>query len=161
MPVFLTDDSGNSLEFNEFSYEPILENALLQKSAESFVENSKNELSSKGCLYVGQREIATVRADDPFIQIVGSDDATTCHIVLIVDAVNKHCSLCHFDGTDVENGVLAMIKSLKDLGATDQFFLYIVGGFDDNRNLSIDLTLELFGMCFFFGKKDKKNKLSI
>jgi len=37
------------------------------------------------CLYVGQREYATVQNIDPFIDIIGSDDATTCHIVLLVD----------------------------------------------------------------------------
>ncbi len=37
------------------------------------------------CLYVGQREYATLQHSDPFIDIVGSDDATTCHIVLLVD----------------------------------------------------------------------------
>ena len=49
------------------------------------MSNSKEEQDSVRCLYVGQRESATVRFDDPYIDIIGSDDATTCHIALIVD----------------------------------------------------------------------------
>ena len=37
------------------------------------------------CLYVDQREYATVKFEDEKIYIIGSDNATTCHIVLIVD----------------------------------------------------------------------------
>lgn len=45
----------------------------------------ENEFNLNKCLYVGQREYATVRYDDSVIDIIGSADATTCHIVLIVD----------------------------------------------------------------------------
>ena len=44
--------------------------------------------NSVRCLYVGQREIAAVTFQDPYIDIIGSDDATTCHIVLLVDESN-------------------------------------------------------------------------
>jgi hypothetical protein len=43
---------------------------------------------NSGFLYIGQREWATVKSDDPFVDIIGSDAATTCHIVLIVDDGN-------------------------------------------------------------------------
>lgn len=45
--------------------------------------------SSVRCLFVGQREYATVSYQDPVIDIIGSDDATTCHIALLVDESNK------------------------------------------------------------------------
>ena len=41
-----------------------------------------------------------------------------------------------------------MISSLKNLNKTKSettYSLFIVGGFDDNRKLSLDLTLKLFG----------------
>ena len=102
-------------------------------------------------MYIGQREIGTLSAEDPTINIIGSDDATTCHIVLIVDPGTKNCSLCHFDGTDVENGAKSMINSLKELNPNcESFYLYVAGGFDDKRSLSINLTLEIF-------RKFKKN----
>lgn len=49
------------------------------------MQNIKSEQDSIRCLFVGQRESATVLFKDPFIDIIGSDDATTCHIALIVD----------------------------------------------------------------------------
>ena len=46
-----------------------------------------------------------------------------------------------------------MINSLKELrGAStqeDKYSLYIVGGFDDDRKSSIELTLNLFSNFFF------------
>ncbi len=61
---------------------------------------------------------------------------------------NNNSSLCHFDGSDLEGGVEAMIASLKNLNKNKSettYSLFIVGGFDDNRKLSLDLTMKLFG----------------
>jgi protein N-terminal asparagine amidohydrolase len=57
----------------------------LQETSSKFLANKIEEQAPLKCLYVGQREYATVQSNDPLIDIVGSDDATTCHIVLIVD----------------------------------------------------------------------------
>ena len=51
-----------------------------------------NSLDNKKLLYVGQREYATVKFDDKFIDFIGTNDATTCHIVLIVDQSNRFIS---------------------------------------------------------------------
>jgi hypothetical protein len=48
----------------------------------------------------------------------------------------------------LEGGVNGMIESLKSLNKTQPettYSLFIVGGFDDSRGLSLDLTLKLFG----------------
>ena len=65
---------------------------------------------------------------------------------------NSNCSLCHFDGSDLEGGVNSMILSLKNVNAqhtasnvNNSYSLYIVGGFDDDKNSSLELTLGLFG----------------
>lgn len=36
-----------------------------------------------GLLYVGQRELAAVATHDKNVNIIGSDDATTCIIVVV------------------------------------------------------------------------------
>jgi hypothetical protein len=74
---------------------------------------------------------------------------------------NDNCSLCHFDGCDTSDGLESMINSLKEFRQIQntesqynfELSLYICGGFNDNRNTSIDLTNELFGkkiLCFVF-----------
>ena len=124
-----------------------------QQNLDKFSLSKIEAQNSLKCLFVGQREYATVQFDDPFIDIVGSDDATTCHIVLIVDESNSNCSLCHFDGSDLDGGVKAMTESLKLLNSNSQtshtYSLYIVGGFDDSKHSSIELTVKLFGITIF------------
>jgi hypothetical protein len=58
---------------------------ILKINASEFIKNAVSTQDSIRCLYVGQREVATVTNEDKFIDIIGSDDATTCHIVLLVD----------------------------------------------------------------------------
>jgi protein N-terminal asparagine amidohydrolase len=58
---------------------------LIKENNKRFLEEKVDDLGPVKCLYVGQREYATVQHNDPFIDIIGSDDATTCHIVLLVD----------------------------------------------------------------------------
>ena len=46
-----------------------------------------------------------------------------------------------------------MITSLKTLNKNVEetsYSLFIVGGFDDNRRLSLDLTIKLFGKAAIF-----------
>jgi hypothetical protein len=56
--------------------------------------------------------------------------------------------LCHFDGSDTKGGLAAMVKSLKELKSsesqTNKYSVYIVGGFNDDRNSSLELTFKLF-----------------
>ena len=130
--------------------------ATRQKNRDDLLVDSRcvECCDSVGCLYVGQREWATVLFDDKHLDTIGSDDATTCHIVLIVDDATGNCAMCHFDGTDVQGGIEDMLESLKNqrqpsssVASRDvsSFSLYVAGGFDDDRRSSIDLTNELFG----------------
>jgi hypothetical protein len=66
--------------------------------------------------------------------------------------------LCHFDGSDMENGLNSMINSLKLLNnkETNEFDLYLVGGFLDDKKYSINTTLTLFSkyiISYQFNKK--------
>ena len=151
MTIKLSD--GSILE--KFDYARIDSDPLNKENSNTFIHEKLNEQSALKCLYVGQREYATVQQSDPHIDIIGSDDATTCHIVLFVDENNGNSSLCHFDGSDLRGGVEAMIENLKILAnetSSTTYFLYIVGGFDDPPRSSFELTLQLFGMIslYFF-----------
>ena len=59
---------------------------ILKDSSNAFISNHKDNYESIKCLYLGQREYATVKLNDPFIDVIGSDAATTCHLTLIVDS---------------------------------------------------------------------------
>ena len=123
-----------------------------------------------GLLYVGQREMACVERNDPLISTIGSDDSTTCHIVLLVDAENGNCSLCHFDGSDNKEAILMMIHSLKRLKyksdfnkrkeEPNEFDLFMMGGFVDDRNMSEETSIDLISKNYFhslFKNQDSKD----
>ena len=65
--------------------------------------------------------------------------------IISIILVTNNASLCHFDGSSMEEGVEDMINSLKRINnnCTD-FELFITGGFIENTNYSKELTLNLF-----------------
>lgn len=67
MPVFL---SNNQL-LQQFSYNQIAGDKELQDNSELFFQNKTEQHGPVKCLYVGQREYATVRFNDDKIDIIG------------------------------------------------------------------------------------------
>ncbi|CAF0728157.1 unnamed protein product [Brachionus calyciflorus] len=144
MTILLSD----KIEIKNFNYSQIESDTLLKKNSEEFINSPKNEQDAFKCLFVGQREYVTVTHNDPLIDIIGSDDATTCHIILLVDESNYNCSLCHLDGSDTHGGLNQMVESLKALRTntddSSEFSVFLVGGFEDSNNSSQELTNQIF-----------------
>lgn len=72
---------------------------VYRESANIFLSNKNAEIGPKGLLYVGQREFAVTSPQDVNVNIIGSDDATTCIIAIIRHSVTAVTALSHFDGT--------------------------------------------------------------
>uniref|UniRef100_H2XRS9 Protein N-terminal asparagine amidohydrolase n=1 Tax=Ciona intestinalis TaxID=7719 RepID=H2XRS9_CIOIN len=100
------------------------------------------------CLYVMQGELATVGGADKSIKCVGTDMATTCHIVVIRCRQTATTSLAHFDGSFLVDGAKEMLKSIENIRTPEgaqgyDLDLHIIGGFDDDRKLSGKLSTDL------------------
>ncbi|XP_078492296.1 protein N-terminal asparagine amidohydrolase-like [Ciona intestinalis] len=100
------------------------------------------------CLYVMQGELATVRATDKSIKCIGTDMATTCHIVVVRCRQTATTSLAHFDGSFLVDGAREMLKSVVNIRTQEgtqgyDLDLHIIGGFDDERGLSGKLSTDL------------------
>lgn len=67
--------------------------------AKIFLENGIRKVGAKGALYVGQREVAATVPEDANVSMIGSDDATTCIIVILRHSVSGAVALAHFDGS--------------------------------------------------------------
>lgn len=117
-------------------------NPILKESANHFDSLSCQEVPSTGSLYVMQREYAIVSKEDDVISILGSDDATTCSVLILRNSRTGSCAAGHFDGSDVAGGVSGMISGLSS-SQEDDIDIYIIGGFDDDRDMSEDLCLEI------------------
>ncbi|XP_049981778.1 protein N-terminal asparagine amidohydrolase isoform X3 [Alexandromys fortis] len=88
------------------------------------------------------------------ISILGSDDATTCHIVVLRHTGNGATCLTHCDGTDTKAEVpliMSSIKSFSDHAQCGRLEVHLVGGFSDDRQLSQKLTHQLLSE---FDKQD-------
>ncbi|CAO2640068.1 Protein N-terminal asparagine amidohydrolase [Lemmus lemmus] len=88
------------------------------------------------------------------ISILGSDDATTCHIVVLRHTGNGATCLTHCDETDTKAEVpliMSSIKSFSDHAQCGRLEVHLVGGFSDDRQLSQKLTHQLLSE---FDKQD-------
>ncbi|ELU06858.1 hypothetical protein CAPTEDRAFT_142681, partial [Capitella teleta] len=98
-------------------------------------------------VYVDQREFATVSPTDDFIRIIGSGNATTCHIAVLRGSGKGVTSLAHLDGSETESAVDAFIKSVQQMDQSEKLHMHLVGGFLDDKKHSEKLTKEIFRAC--------------
>ena len=94
-------------------------------------------------LYVGQREmVVSERAD--WVEVLGSEDATTCHIVIMRDLTSERglTGLAHLDSEDPAQ-LLALEAAVRQRSGSPgpwQYEVSLVGGYDDDRSCSRDIT---------------------
>ncbi|XP_028714221.1 protein N-terminal asparagine amidohydrolase isoform X4 [Peromyscus maniculatus bairdii] len=118
----------------------------LEERARLLRGQSVQQVGPQGLLYVQQRELAVTSPKDGSISILGSDDATTCHIVVLRHTGNGATCLTHCDGTDTKAEVpliMSSIKSFSDHTQCGRLEVHLVGGFSDDRQLSQKLTHQL------------------
>lgn len=99
-----------------------------------------------GLLYVGQREMAVVSPDDESIQLLGTDDATTCHIVILRHSASRVTGLSHFDGSGLADAVQKLITGVMTQTGGRQWGrleLSLFGGFKDAKGLSEELSVKI------------------
>ncbi|ESP01448.1 hypothetical protein LOTGIDRAFT_186232 [Lottia gigantea] len=117
-----------------------------QESAKSLCASQTQNVNGHGLLYVGQREFAGTSPTDDVINVIGSEDATTCHLAVFRHTGSGSVCVSHFDGCGTEQGIKDMISLLLDLskGAQEgKIEIHLLGGFKDSRNLSQKLSLEI------------------
>ncbi|XP_063573275.1 protein N-terminal asparagine amidohydrolase-like isoform X2 [Pongo abelii] len=104
------------------------------------------QVGPQGFLYVQQTELVVASPKDGSISILGSDDATTCHIVVLRHTGNGATCLTRCDRTDTKAEVpliMNSIKSFSDHAQCGRLEVHLVGGFSDDRQLSQKLTHQL------------------
>jgi len=120
----------------------------LSKNTEQMRQTVKTIQPSERLLYVQQREFAVVSPSDDKVDILGSEDATTCHIVVFRHTGSGAVALSHLDGSDTEGAVQGMLSGIQRLtiGSPEggRIECSIVGGFLDDRCESGDVAEKLF-----------------
>lgn len=122
-------------EYPKSTYSFFRKHPVLVSEAKKWTNNRESKtIPECGTLYVGQREVAIVPGNDTRVQIIGSDDATTCHIMILRHKDSGGVALAHFDGGKSEEASLqVIIDSL--LGNTNNRSLdvYAIGGFHHEK----------------------------
>ncbi|KAK6632623.1 hypothetical protein RUM43_013391 [Polyplax serrata] len=98
-----------------------------------------------GLLYIQQRELAVTAPHDKNVSILGSDDATTCIIVVLRHSGSGAVGIAHLDGVGTEEGVQSMVQRVQQLALgypEGRLELQMIGGFTNNRR---NYSEELFG----------------
>lgn len=95
-----------------------------------------------GLLYVRQREMAAVAPHDKSVNIIGSDDATTCIIVVVRHSGSGAVAMSHLDGSGTDEAVPSMIARVQELSMgypEGRIELQLIGGFRDQKGYSEEL----------------------
>ncbi|RVW93584.1 hypothetical protein CK203_028870 [Vitis vinifera] len=98
----------------------------------SVSEQAGSEGSSQSkCVYVFQREYATV--DPELVDLVGTDEATTCVGIVIRNRKSGMISVAHMDSpTVVDGGLTQMLSLVHNHGFDAELDVHLIGGFDDS-----------------------------
>ncbi|XP_023341157.1 uncharacterized protein LOC111711131 [Eurytemora carolleeae] len=68
---------------------------LHQISSKFAGENARELFPRDKYLYVGEHEMVAVTQDDLNIEFIGSEDATTCHIIILREKNLLSCGVVH------------------------------------------------------------------
>ncbi|XP_041363947.1 protein N-terminal asparagine amidohydrolase-like [Gigantopelta aegis] len=115
-------------------------------SSERLCSQQSQEVGPKGLLYVGQREIGGTTPDDDDVHVLGSDDATTCHVVVLLHTGSGAVCIGHFDGCETKKGLESMVELVLELSKDEtsgRLEIHLVGGFTDEAGHSEKLSLEI------------------
>jgi len=107
-------------------------------------------IGSVGLLFVDQREFAVTVPEDKHLSILGTDDFTTCLVVIIRNSASGAIGLTHLDGAGIDTGLIALIQRIQELSIgypEGRLQLHIIGGFADPHGYSDELfynVLQIF-----------------
>lgn len=157
MPIYINNallDSSHSLSpVDVFKEHPQLceDSKLYRKNLQKIKINKNDRV-----LFVHQREIVTIapHLNKQNFTHVCTDDATTCHNVVLIEKTTRTISLGHFDGCSTHSGLETMFSEMNNiisLAGADissiQYDLYLFGGFIDDKKYSEILFTELINYC--------------
>ncbi|XP_034543111.1 protein N-terminal asparagine amidohydrolase [Notolabrus celidotus] len=118
----------------------------LQESSRTFRSKPLVDVDPKCLLYVQQREFAATTPADDSVSVIGSDDATTCHLVVLRHTGSGAVCLAHCDGSSTWSEVPLLVKavsSLSNVCKEGRLELHLVGGFNDETKTSHKLSLNI------------------
>uniref|UniRef100_A0A8C2WRL9 Protein N-terminal asparagine amidohydrolase n=1 Tax=Cyclopterus lumpus TaxID=8103 RepID=A0A8C2WRL9_CYCLU len=118
----------------------------LQENARTFSSKLLVDVDPKCLLYVSQREFAATTPADKCVSVIGSGDATTCHVVVLRHTGSGAVCLAHCDGSSTWSEVPLLVKAVMSLSSVSKegrLELHLAGGFNDESKTSHKLSLNI------------------
>ncbi|KAI5108811.1 N-terminal asparagine amidase [Silurus meridionalis] len=119
----------------------------IKENATLFRSKPLVTVDPKCLLYVQQREFAATTPADDSVSVIGSGDATTCHLVVLRHTGSGATCLAHLDGSNTRTEVPLIVNAVTALcnpAKAGRLELHLVGGFDDDNKTSHKLSREIF-----------------
>uniref|UniRef100_A0A7N6FAK9 N-terminal asparagine amidase n=1 Tax=Anabas testudineus TaxID=64144 RepID=A0A7N6FAK9_ANATE len=143
MPLFIQNRRIDRISSTEELFDKY---PHLKENARTFRSKPLVDVDPKCLLYVQQREFAATTPADNCVSVIGSDDATTCHLVVVRHTGSGAVCLAHCDGSSTWSEVPLLIKavtSLSNVSEEGRLELHLVGGFNDESKTSHKLSLNI------------------
>ena len=110
----------------------------LIRSSTSFAQSTEHHQLPEEVprtIYVHQREFGVVAKNDPNgFDLIGSDDATTCHILVLDN--QSAVGLIHLDGGETQNSLDKLLQEMKQYAPEiTNYDAYLVGELDNGQRL--------------------------
>ncbi|CAI9269852.1 unnamed protein product [Lactuca saligna] len=119
---------------------------------------SEESGSQAKCVYVFQREYAT--ADPSLVELVGTDEATTCVGIVIRNCTSGMTSIGHLDSPKVVDiGLSQMLSLVSDSDDDAILDVHLVGAFEDSAPQGNDDTGYSFPLCMKIVEKLAESKV--
>ncbi|CAG0884174.1 unnamed protein product [Darwinula stevensoni] len=119
---------------------------VFKETASSLCAMPTKVVGPVGLLYVNQREMAATVPHDKNVSILGTEDATTCHMAVLRHSGSGAVGLTHFNGSWLDEGAAALVQRVQELSLgypEGRLELHLVGGFHDSRGISEDIATQL------------------
>ncbi|XP_029951011.1 protein N-terminal asparagine amidohydrolase-like [Salarias fasciatus] len=146
MPLFIEDKQVGPIDSIEDLY---CKYPSLKESAKAFLSKPVVSVDPKSLLYVQQREVAATTKGDKHVSVIGTEDATTCHMVVLRHTGTGAVALAHCDGFNTPRQVSLIVKAVTSLSGRfheGRLELHVVGGFEDDKKLSEKISHDLLTM---------------
>lgn len=119
-----------------------VQHPVYRETATQFLSIPTKTVGAPGLLYVCQRELAAVAPHDKNVNIIGSDDATTCVIVVVRHSGSGAVALAHLDGNGTDEAVSTMVARVQELAfgyPEGRIELQLIGGFKDTQGYAEEI----------------------
>ncbi|CAA9996691.1 unnamed protein product [Nesidiocoris tenuis] len=124
-----------------------------RETASHFIAIPSKIVGPVGLLYVQQREMAVTVPHDKNVSIIGTDDVTTCTVVVLRHTGSGAVCLAHLDCSVAEEAVANMVSRVQELAMGYQdgrIQLHFIGGYSDQHNFTEEL---FYNLLHFFHKQ--------